>query len=237
MVVEIVARAGFDFVMIDAEHTQIGRGEIEALLRAAEVAQTPALVRVPGNDRIWISSVLDAGAAGILVPRVNTADDVRAAVAATRYPPVGERGVGPGRAAAYGAEIERAIARGNQDVVLAVQVETKQGLENIEAIAAVEGVDAIYIGPGDLAVSLGALGPEGRPLLQKAIAKIAECCLRKGRSAGIFNMTGEDLTQSIARGLTFLTLAADSVFFIGALNQAVEVIRKAKASASQRAIA
>jgi 4-hydroxy-2-oxoheptanedioate aldolase len=233
-VIEITAKVGFDFIIIDAEHTQIDRGKFEPLLRAAEVGQTPALIRVPGNDRIWINAALDSGAAGVLVPRVNSADDVRAAVAATRYPPLGERGVGPGRASAYGMQIEQAVARANENIVLAVQVETAQGLANIEEIAAVDGVDAVYIGPGDLAISIGAFGPEGRPALQRTFAKIAQCCLGRDRTVGLFNMTPDDLNHSIGLGMTFLTLGADSVFLVKGLIEAAEVIRKARANALLR---
>lgn len=230
-VIEMVANAGWDFLVIDAEHAQIDRGSIASLLRAAEVAKTPALLRVPGNDKIWIGSALDAGAAGVLVPNVNSASEARAAIAATRYPPLGQRGVGPGRASGYGVNIDKTIASANTDVVLAIQLETAEGLANIEEIAAVDGIDAIYIGPGDLAVSLGAFGPDGRPTLDRAIATIVECCRRHGRTVGIFNMTPENLSQSIGRGLTFLTFAADSVFLSKSLNDAADAVRKVRAGA------
>ncbi len=227
-VAEMVAGAGFDFIVIDAEHSQIGRGDLENLFRAADVARTPALLRVPDNDRIWISSALDSGATGVLVPRISTADDARAAVAMTRYPPQGERGVGPGRASAYGAKIEETVAAAHANTVLAVQLETAQGLDNIDAIAAVEGIDAVYIGPGDLAVSLGAFGPEGRPVLERAIAKVVDCCKRHGRAVGIFAMTPENLSQSIGQGMTFLTLGADSIFLGQGLKNAADAARKAR---------
>ena len=227
-VIEMVAGTGFDFLFIDAEHTQINRGDLENLLRAAEVAGTPALVRVPDNERVWIGSALDSGAAGVLVPRVSSAEDARKAVAFTRYPPVGERGVGPGRAAAYGAKVEQTVASANTNVVLAVQLETAEGLANIEEIAAVDGVDAIYIGPGDLSVSLGATGPDGRAVLERAIATIVECCKRHKRTVGIFAMTPDHLSTAIGQGMTFLTLAADSVFLMKSLQDAADVMRKAR---------
>ena len=228
MTIQMVAGAGWDFIVIDAEHSQIDRGDLEPLLRAAQVGQTPAIVRVPANDRVWIGSTLDAGAAGILVPSVNTAAEARAAIAATRYPPLGTRGVGPGRASGYGTKINEVLASANTNIVLAIQLETAEGLANIEEIAAVEGIDAIYIGPGDLAVSLGALGPEGRSKLEAAIAKIVDCCKRHGRAVGIFNMTPDALNESIARGLTFVTLVSDAVFLARALGDGAEAARKAR---------
>jgi 4-hydroxy-2-oxoheptanedioate aldolase len=227
-VIEMVANAGWDFLVIDAEHTQIDRGNIEPLLRAAQVTQTPALLRVPDNDKVWISSALDSGAAGILVPSVNSASEARAAIAATRYPPLGKRGAGPGRASGYGMLLDQTVASDNANIVLAIQLETAEGLANVEEIAAVDGIDAIYIGPGDLAISLGATGPEGRPTLDRAIAKIVECCRRHGRPVGIFNMTPDNLYQSIDQGMTFLTLAADSVFLYEGLKDAAAAIRKVR---------
>ena len=233
-VIEMVANAGWDFIILDGEHTQIDRGGIAPLLRAAEVARTPALLRVPANERVWIGSALDAGAAGVLVPSVNSASEARAAVAATRYPPQGNRGAGPGRASGYGVNIDQTVAGANANVILAIQLETAEGLANVEEIAAVEGIDAIYIGPGDLALSLGATGPQGRPALDGAIAKIVECCRRHGRPVGIFNMTPDGLYKSIERGLTFLTLASDSMFLYQSLKDAADVIHKVRAGASPR---
>lgn len=224
MTVEMTADAGWDFIVIDAEHSQIDRGDFEPLLRASQ--PTPALFRLPGLDSIWINSALDAGAAGVLLPRVNTAAEARAAVAATRYPPVGERGVGPGRASGYGTRIERAIAD-NANTVLAVQIESAQGLANIDEIAAVEGIDTLYIGPGDLALSLGAMGPAGRPVLERAIATIVASCKRHGRPVGTFCMTPDHLAQSIAQGMTFVTLGSDSVFLGRALKDAAIAAKKA----------
>lgn len=227
-VTEMVAGAGFDFMVIDAEHSQISRENLEDLFRAAEVGGTPAILRVPDNNRVWIGSALDAGAAGVLVPRVSGAADARAAVAATRYPPQGERGVGPGRAAAYGAKIEEAIAGANAKVILAVQLETAEGLACVDEIAAVDGIDAIYIGPGDLAVSLGALGPEGRPALDRAIRTVVDSCKRHGRAVGIFNMTAESLAAAIGQGMTFVTLSSDSMFLSRGLKEAADAARKAR---------
>lgn len=115
--VEVIATAGFDFLCIDWEHSQIGRERIEDLVRAADVHGTPAMVRVPGHAPEWIAAALDAGAAGVLVPRISTAAQAKAAVSATRYPPLGERGVGPGRASGYGYRIPDYLASANESLV------------------------------------------------------------------------------------------------------------------------
>ncbi len=215
--VEVLAMAGVDFLCIDWEHAQISRERIEDLIRAADVHRVPAIVRVPGHAPESIAAVLDAGAAGVLVPRISNAAEAKAAVMATRYPPVGERGVGPGRAAAYGYRIPDYLATANESLVLAIQVETADGLANIGEIAAVEGVDIIFIGPGDLSVSINALGPDGKDRLDKAIRTITETALAAGRTVGIFRPSTSDIATWAAAGISFFMLASDTMFLGAAL--------------------
>lgn len=139
---------------LDAEHSAFGVADLQGLIRAADVTGTPALVRVPelGQD---IGRVLDWGAAGVVVPRIETVDQAREAVSRVRYPSVGGRGAGPGRATRYGANMGQYLATANDDVLLVLQIETAAGVADAEEIAAVEGIDVIFVGPGDLAVSLG----------------------------------------------------------------------------------
>jgi 4-hydroxy-2-oxoheptanedioate aldolase len=224
--IEVTAAAGVDFVCIDWEHAQIGRERIEDLVRAADVHGVPAMVRVPGHAPESIAAALDAGAAGVLVPRVSTAEQARAAVQATRYPPVGARGVGPGRAAAYGYRIPDYLASANENLLLAIQVETAEGLANIDAIAAVEGVDVIFIGPGDLSVSIDAMGPAGAKKLNAAIETIASAAIRAGRTSGIFRPSPDDIGTWIQSGIRFLILASDTMFLGASVAAAMEVARK-----------
>ena len=184
--VEVMALAGLDFLCIDWEHAQISRDTIETMVRAADVHRVPAMVRVPGHAPEAIQAALDSGAQGVLVPRVSTAAQAAMAVKASRYPPLGERGVGPGRAAGYGYRIPEYLAAANDRIVVAVQVETSEGLANIEAIAAVDGVDVIFVGPGDLSVSIDAIGPKGADKLNEAIATIIGVTIAHNKTAGIF---------------------------------------------------
>lgn len=225
--VEVVAGAGPDFLCIDWEHSQIGRGEIEALVRAADVHRVPAMVRVPGHAPEWIAAALDAGAAGVLVPRVSTAAQAQAAVRATRYPPLGERGVGPGRASAYGYRIPDYLKAANQTLLLAVQVETAEGLERIEEITAVEGVDVIFIGPGDLSVSIGALGPDGAPKLEAAIRAIIRAAKSAGRTVGLFRPSAADVGRWADEGVSFFMLASDTMFLGASLAEGLAAARGA----------
>lgn len=225
--IEVVSAAGPDFICVDAEHSQIGRELIENLIRAADVYRVPAMVRVPGHAPESIAGVLDAGAAGVLVPRVSTAAHASAAVAATRYPPVGERGVGPGRAAGYGYRIPDYLKNANDSLVLAIQIETAEGLANVEEIVAVEGVDVIFIGPGDLSVSINALGPDGAPRLEAAILEITQAARKAGKTVGIFRPSPDDVAKWSQAGISFFILASDTMFLGASLVAGVTAAKNA----------
>ncbi|MBP0614559.1 HpcH/HpaI aldolase family protein [Jiella mangrovi] len=209
--VEVIARAGLDFLCIDWEHSQISRGEIENLVRAAEAGGAVAMVRVPGNNAEAIAAVLDSGAEGVLVPRVSSAEEAEAAVRATRYPPDGERGAGPGRASRYGYDIADYVATANAKILLCVQVETVRAVENIEAIAAVEGVDLVFIGPGDLAVSMGAFGPGGTERLEAAIETVIAACRSAGKAVGLFRPSAADVPRWRDAGVSLFVVASDTM--------------------------
>ncbi|MGX7876547.1 HpcH/HpaI aldolase family protein [Mesorhizobium sp. ORM6] len=210
--VEVMALSGLDFLCIDWEHAQISRDMIETMVRAADVHRVPAMVRVPGHAPEAIQAALDSGAQGVLVPRVSTAAQAAMAVKASRYPPQGERGVGPGRAAGYGYRIPEYLASANERTVVAIQVETSEGLANIEAIAAVDGVDVIFVGPGDLSVSIDAIGPQGADKLTDAIETIIGATTAHGRTAGIFCASPQNIGRWAAIGASFFVLASDTMF-------------------------
>jgi 4-hydroxy-2-oxoheptanedioate aldolase len=210
--VEVTAQSGPDFLCIDWEHAQIARDQIENLVRAADIHRVPAMVRVPGHGQEAIAAALDSGASGVLVPRVSTAAQALAAVKASRYPPGGERGVGPGRASNYGYRIFEYLARANAQTVVAVQVETAEGLANADAIAATEGLDVVFVGPGDLSVSIDAIGPAGAARLSAAIETIISAALKNGKVAGIFCGRPEDVGRWAAKGASFFLLASDTMF-------------------------
>lgn len=225
--VEVTAQAGPDFVCIDWEHAQIARDQVENLVRAADVQKVPAMVRVPGHRQEDIAAALDSGARGILAPRVSTAAQAEAVVKACRYPPAGERGVGPGRAAGYGYRIFDYLGSANAELLAAVQVETAQGLANVAGIAAVDGVDLVFVGPGDLSVSIGAIGPKGADKLGKAIEKIVKATLKAGKIAGIFCGKPEDAGRWAKLGASFFIVASDTMFLGAAAKAATEAARTA----------
>ncbi|WAH60661.1 aldolase/citrate lyase family protein [Pseudomonas silvicola] len=223
--VELTSTCGFDFLCIDAEHSPIDRAAAEGMIRAADVRGVPAIVRVPGLNAEAIASVLDSGAKGVLVPRVGTAEQALAAVKATRYPPYGERGVGPGRAAAYGASIGEYLGKAHDELLLAIQIETAEGLQNIEEIAAVEGIDVIFIGPGDLSVSLNAMGPENAARLNQAITTIIEVSERAGKVTGMFRMSADDVNDWRGFGVSFFVVASDTMFLAAGAQATVNAFK------------
>jgi len=190
MVAEIACAARPDFVCIDMEHGPIAPTMAEDMLRAAALWNVPALVRVPGPDAIAIGQVLDFGAAGVLVPRVSSAEEARDVVAAARFPPEGRRGLGPCRASVYGRDLPDYLKRARALTVVAIQIETVEALDRLDAILAVPGIDLAFIGPGDLGVGLDASARD--TTLESAIDTVLDAAAAAHCAAGIFTMTRPD---------------------------------------------
>ena len=186
MVVEIACASRPDFVCIDQEHSAISSDTLENMLRAAALHQVPALVRVPGLDGVSIAKALDSGAEGVLVPHVNTEQDARNVVRATRFPPDGKRGAGPGRSTAYGRDILKSVEGARRSTLVAIQLETVEALVNLPAILAVPGIDLVFIGPGDLGISLAA---DGRP----GLSGVERCDRTDPETRGRSGCPGRDL--------------------------------------------
>src|SRR5205823_4014685 len=144
---EVMAGLGFDYLCVEGEHSGLGTETVQALVAAASSAGSDVLVRVAAPEQQPIAGALDAGAGGVIVPRVGSAAVAEAVVAAARYPPLGERGLGPGRAAGYGTRVADYLERANEDVLVALQVETRAGVEALDEILLVTGVDVILVGP------------------------------------------------------------------------------------------
>src|SRR3954466_15872366 len=167
--VEVIAGAGFDWILLDTEHSPVDVENLLGQLQAAAPYATHPVVRVPWNDMVAMKRILDIGAQSLLVPYVSTAEEARAAVAHTRYPPNGVRGVaGTTRATRFG-RIKDYARRAHEEICLLVQVETQAALDNIEAICAVEGVDGVFVGPADLHASFGYTGEIANPKVKPVI--------------------------------------------------------------------
>jgi len=208
---EVMALAGLDFVLMDHEHGQAGIPDAIAQLRAIQGTRCAGLLRAPWNDMVFIKRVLDAGIHGIMVPQVNTPDEARAVVAACRYPPRGIRGAAGGtRAASYGLDLGY-YDRAADELVIIVQIETPQAVENAAAIAAVDGVDVVFIGPRDLSANIGKLNKMDDPELRALIAKVEEATLKSGKALGTVAPTGALAKQLFARGYSVIISGSDVI--------------------------
>jgi 4-hydroxy-2-oxoheptanedioate aldolase len=221
-VVEVLTQSDYDWILIDTEHAANEIPMVQDQLRSAAQSRMSAVVRPSTNDTVQIKRLLDVGAQTLLVPMVNTADEARQAAAAMLYPPAGIRGVSAAtRANRYGRDADYLHAA-NNEVCLLVQLETAEALTNLEAIAAVEGVDGLFIGPSDLAAALCHLGDFRHPDVQAAIGDAldrAHCC---GKPIGIL-MTDPALSAAYLRsGFDYVALATD----IGMLRSASEAVLK-----------
>src|SRR5438105_4083123 len=195
--VEVIAGAGFDWLLLDMEHSPNDLESLLAQLQAAAAYPTQAVVRVPWNDMVTIKRFLDIGAQSILIPYVSTAEEARAAVSYTRYPQQGVRGVsGTSRATRFG-RVKDYAKRAQEELCVLVQVETQEALDNIESIAAVEGVDGIFIGPADLHASLGYMGEitnaKVMPVIDEAIRRIRKA----GKAPGILTPAEEHARRQL----------------------------------------
>lgn len=206
---EVLATSGADWVCIDTEHAANELPDVIQHLRAIRAAGCEALVRPAWNDIVLMKRLLDAGATSFCIPYVQSAEEARLAVASTRYPPEGLRGVaGANRSSAFG-RVRDYLARAHEEIAIIVQIETRKAMDALEAIAAVPGIDGILVGPGDLAASLGHLGDPFHPEVQAAIAEIGRRAVAAGCPAGYFCLSPEDADRALERGYSFLSLSTD----------------------------
>ena len=207
---EIVAHCGFDWILLDTEHSPNDIPLLVAQLQALKGGTAAPVVRVAWNDPVLVKRALDIGAQSILFPYVQNADEARRAVAATRYPPQGIRGVASStRAAGYGRTKDY-LVRAADEICVLVQVETRPALDQLEAIAAVEGVDGVFIGPNDLAAALGHLGNIPHPDVQKAIADALGRLKAKRKAAGFLTSNVAEAKRCFADGFTFVAVGSDT---------------------------
>ncbi|MEU4223831.1 aldolase/citrate lyase family protein [Nonomuraea sp. NPDC026600] len=209
---ERIARLGYDYVCLDAQHGLLGYSGMLSGLTAIDAGGVSAgLVRVEANDPSPIGRALDAGAAGVIVPLIDTADDAAAAVSATRYPPKGRRSYGPMRSA---LRIGPRPGDSDATVLVLAMIETAQGLANVEAICATPGLDGVYVGPSDLCLALGGAFP-GDPAIaaqfEDALVTVREAARSAGIAAGIHTPDGGTAAKRLAEGYTFATIACDLV--------------------------
>lgn len=207
--VEILANSGFDWLLLDSEHSPNELPLIHSQLQAAAGGTAHPIVRPPWNDTVVIKRLLDIGVQSFLIPYVQNEEEARAAVAATRYPPKGVRGFASASRASRFGRVKDYYARAEDEICVLVQVETPEAIGNLEAICGVEGVDGVFIGPGDLSATMGHLGNQGHPevlaAIEDAIARIKAC----GKAPGI--LTGDEALakRCIEQGCLFTAVGSD----------------------------
>lgn len=223
-VAEVMSLVGFDYLWIEAEHAPLGFSEVQRLIQAIG-GRCPALVRIPENAEVWFKKALDTGCDGLVVPQIKTADDARRAVQCAYYPPRGARSVGITRAQGYGTTFTEYVETINDRLLLVLQIEHATAVENIEEIAAVDGIGALLVGPFDLSGSLNRLGDITHPDVENRIQRVRDVCCQAGVPLGIFAVDAVSARRYIAEGFRLIALAADTTFMY---REAVRSLREAR---------
>ncbi len=223
----LLAQNGFDFFILDNEHGSYSPETISDMIAAARGAGLPIVVRIPEIRRETILKPLDSGAAGLLVPQVNTKQQAEEVIWHAKYPPLGNRGAALRRPHSLYQRVTAAeyLKQANEDTLIAVQAETPQAIANLGEIASVPGIDAVFVGPFDLSVSLGVPGDLAHPQETAAIEKVIEVCQRQGLFSGIhlFDLTA--LQGWIKKGMRFVTYSSDVALLADAARTAVRDLK------------
>ncbi|MFG1224280.1 4-hydroxy-2-oxoheptanedioate aldolase [Xanthobacter wiegelii] len=222
---EVVAGAGFDWLLLDTEHSPAELTTVLAQLQAVSAYPVSPVVRPAANDAVLIKRLLDIGAQSLLIPYVQNAEEARAAVAATRYPPDGIRGVSALTRATRFGRVKNYAREATRELCLLVQVETQEALDQIDAIAAVEGVDGIFIGPGDLAASLGHVGDLKNARVVDAVENAVARIRAAGKPAGILTGDPAFAKRCIDLGTTFTAIGVDAGILARNLEQLLSAFR------------
>ncbi len=219
-VTEALSRLGFDWLLIDGEHSPIGLETMQGMLQAMNGTECTPIIRPAWNDPVIIKRVLDIGAHGVLVPWVNNAEEAEAAVRACKYPPVGLRGYGPRRAALGDPDY---WATANEEVLVSVQIETREAVDHVEEILSVEGVDACFIGPWDLSSNLlGRVPPDySNPEYAEAFQKVLEASEATGKPAGLY-CNPSNIQWALEKGFKYNTVGEADDFLMEGARRALE---------------
>ncbi|SRR5579875_545747 len=208
-VTELIAGAGFDFLVFDMEHAPLSIETVQNLLQVSKGSGTTPLVRVAWNDQVMIKLALDVGAEGLVIPQVNTKEDAETAVRAMRYPPAGTRGIGPRRASDYYRSFKEYISSADKELLVALQIEHIDAVKNVDQIVGVQGVDVLFIGPADLSASMGLLGKHDHQSVQSAIGEVFKAALKRNVTIGIHTFDSDDAMKKMAMGARMVMISTD----------------------------
>ncbi len=229
IVAELMAACGFDFICVDAEHSAVDLAQVQPLFQAIRSGrpECAAVVRLHGVDYSFVKRYLDAGARGVIAPLVRTAEEAALLVQATKYPPMGLRGVGFCRANEYGLRLADECARANDEIFVAVQIEHIEAVRNIDAILAVRGIDGVFIGPYDLTASMGITGQFEHPDYLAARATILDACRRHKIVPGIHVVPPApgQVRDRMADGYRFIGYSLDITFLTTACSEGLAALR------------
>jgi 2-keto-3-deoxy-L-rhamnonate aldolase RhmA len=214
--------AGFDWFVIDTEHAQVNPETLGAMMAVLANGGPTPLVRVGNVDQYLIKQALDAGAFGILVPLVSTERQARDAVAFAKYPPDGVRGAAAAAASRYGTELGAYLRSANAETMVGVQIETREALDHLEAIASVPGVDLLFVGPQDLTLSLGLLDDRSNPRVREAMRRVVATCEAHDKIPGTLVVNPEEKRAALEIGFRFISLASDVRLLLQGAKQYLE---------------
>jgi 2-keto-3-deoxy-L-rhamnonate aldolase RhmA len=220
-VAEVAATRDLDFVLIDTEHTTMSLETVENLQRGVEAASgtTETVIRVPWNDPVRLKRVLDIGVAGVMVPMIGSRSEAERLVDALRYPPDGGRGIASGRATGYGHNFEEYVNSANGNILTIAQIETEAGLENAEEIAAVDGIDALFVGPADLSGALDMFGQWESPAFEETIERIVDASHAADTPVGTLTLETGDIQSRLDQGFDFLIAGKDTALLMDSLGE------------------
>lgn len=225
---DVAARVGLDWLIVDLEHGHGGEAELLGQLHPIQATATAGLVRVQSSERLRVGRALDLGADGLMIPRLETADDVREALAWMRFPPAGVRGVAlTTRGAGYSTVDHPDVATINDRVLGVFQVESPRALDNADEIAAIDGVDCLFVGPADLSHAMGIPGRIDEPSFRAALDAVITACRGHGKAAGILLRGPSALPAALEQGFTFVGIGSDAGWLIAGATIAASEAREA----------
>ncbi|MDD2708013.1 MAG: aldolase/citrate lyase family protein [Verrucomicrobiae bacterium] len=225
---EVLAGAGFDWLCVDLEHGAIDLETTANIFRAIDAFDCVPVARLPANDPVWIHRVLDAGARGLIIPMVNSAEEAEAAVKQAKYPPRGVRGYGYSRANRHGMAFKESIGEANDEIAMIMQIEHHRAIDALDDILSVDGVDGLFIGPLDLSGSMGITGQLDHPRMQEAMCAFRDACQRHGKAAGfhVVRPTQPAIATALGQKYSLVALGLDNVFMEMAGSAAIQTCRE-----------
>jgi 2-dehydro-3-deoxyglucarate aldolase/4-hydroxy-2-oxoheptanedioate aldolase len=223
-ITEIICAAGFDWLFVDLEHSAMSFRDAQIILQAANPA-LDCMIRVPANQEEWIKKSLDLGAAGIIIPQIQSGQEAARAVSLCKYPPEGERSVGIARAQGFGSRFDQYVSEANNEISVILQIEHIQAVEQIDTIMGVPGIDALIIGPYDLSASMGKTGLIADSDVQQAIATVKACADQASIPTGIFGINPSAVKPYLEAGYTLIAVGMDTLMLSNAAREIILALR------------